>query len=146
MKKVVIASVATAALALAAPAFAQTTDTVQGTVTGQAEVQTAPSTATPPPVETTEEAAPLAEAATTTETPVATAEATTEAPTMSVEAETSTQVAAAPTTGASATTETSVEAAADLPQPVQVAVADGRYTTEDLNRAQLAALQAGPGR
>jgi hypothetical protein len=32
-----------------------------------------------------------------------------------------------------------------MPQPVQVAVADGHYTTDDLNRAQLAAL-GGPGR
>jgi hypothetical protein len=34
-----------------------------------------------------------------------------------------------------------------MPAPVQTAVADGRYTTDDLNRAQLAALQTGsPGR
>jgi hypothetical protein len=28
-----------------------------------------------------------------------------------------------------------------LPSQVQEAIADGRYTTDDLNRAQLAALQ-----
>jgi hypothetical protein len=35
------------------------------------------------------------------------------------------------------------EIQADLPQPVQVAIADGRYTTDDLNRAQLEALNPG---
>jgi hypothetical protein len=38
------------------------------------------------------------------------------------------------------------QANADLPEQVQVAVADGRYTTDDLNRAQLEALRGAPGR
>jgi hypothetical protein len=33
------------------------------------------------------------------------------------------------------------DAAADLPDEVNAVVADGSYSTDDLNRAQLAALQ-----
>ena len=173
MKKFLIASVATAALVVAAPAFAQS-------VTGQVGVNTG--TVTQPATEaveqTTEQASNTPRAATApqtvtgeasaaTETPMTTAQADTSATVTtpnaapavnaatetteeaelaaSAEARTSTQVAAAPT-GASATTETAAAAAAGLPQPVQVAVADGRYSTDDLNRAQLEALRAGAGR
>ena len=54
-------------------------------------------------------------------------------------ADTSTQTAQANTSAMAG-------ARTDLPQQVQVAVADGRYTTDDLNRAQLEALRGVAGR
>jgi hypothetical protein len=41
----------------------------------------------------------------------------------------------------SASASVQVAANAELPDEVESAIADGRYTTEDLNRAQLAALR-----
>ena len=163
MKKILIATVATAALAIAAPAFAQVAGDVTGTVQGQTQV-TPPNSPVPQTTQdtqdavdaTTDEAQEAAEAPPQVPT-VATAEAVppaTEAD-MSAEAEVTPGQSAEATASAdaalaapaaevqtAATAETAVEAAEDMPMSVQEAVNDGSYTTDDLNRAQLAALQS----
>jgi hypothetical protein len=45
----------------------------------------------------------------------------------------------------SASNTTQASASGELPPQVQEAIADGRYTTEDLNRAMAAAMRAGSG-
>ncbi len=194
MKKILATTVAVAALAFAAPAFAQVVNDVTGTVQGQAQVQgqVDPQDVTDPLAQTREDtqnavrgqvdeaqdalpqqpdasitaegaaevpgvtgegqvsaqiAPPSTDAATqTADDAVDTADAavdtaTDAAPAMSAEADTAV-TASAGTRGASASTETAAEAAADMPAPVQQAVNDGSYSTDDLNRAQLAALQS----
>ncbi len=170
MKRLLIASVATAALALAAPAFAQVGvgETVQGAVTTP-DVSTVP----PPITEATEPAAAphtvTGEMTAEATSPVTTAQADTQTtvttpdarPAVSAAEDTATAMtegsdatvtadanaaADAPTRTAEANASASAAATTDLPQQVQVAVADGRYTTDDLNRAQLQALQGDAGR
>ena len=51
--------------------------------------------------------------------------------------------ASAPASADAQTVAASREASGELPDEVKEVIADGRYTTDDLNRAQLAALQGG---
>ncbi|ANP44539.1 hypothetical protein [Candidatus Viadribacter manganicus] len=170
MKKFLIASGASAALALAAPAFAQISsgETVQGTVTTPSV--TAPVTqateagqaAAAPQSGTGEAAAEIVSPTTTPDTTAAATITTPDArPTINAAAETTENAAEAGGATASGEAEASAyaptltvqgdasanaAASSDLPQPVQLAVADGRYTSDDLNRAQLEALGGAPGR
>lgn len=176
MKRILIATAATAALALAAPAFAQVGGVVGGTVqgsTGQvtgavgaqtdATVDTARTTdqvgeaadgareqvqaMTPAPQvngAVDQSAAVAVPGATVSEDATASASAT--APDVdgaldTADAAADSAVAAAPSATASASASAQVAASAELPDEVNAAIADGSYTTEDLNRAQLAALQ-----
>jgi len=154
MKKLLIASAATAALAFAAPAFAQVgvSETVQGTVTTQASdpaatvtgeasaEATSPVTTAQTDMQTT---APVPEPNSVASVPAAEVET---AAAMTEGADGMAAAEASADTPPDANLSVSAEANIDLPQQVQVAVADGSYTTDDLNRAQLQALQAGAGR
>lgn len=143
MKKILIATVATAALVVAAPAFAQPEPAAP-----PANVE-APATTIEPAAEATQEAtteatpeAVAAEAETTTE---AEAQALAETPaaeiTTTAEAGTA---ASAETQTASLDAQTQSQMQVELPDEVEAAIADGRYTPDDLNRAQLAALNSAP--
>jgi len=136
MKKMLVTTAAIAALALAAPAYAQVAGDVTGTVTGQAQVQgqVDPQDVTDPLAEA-QEALPQADATVSAETEVATP---------SAEAEASAEMATPPAASAEAATAMTAQAdiQEELPMQVQQTVNEGDYTTDDLNRAQLAALQA----
>ena len=107
-------------------------------------VLTAAQNATPP--------APEASATVTAQTPPVSGDATVAATmpdpdeAVAAAADTASETAdaavdAAPTASASASASTQVATNTELPDEVENAISDGRYTTEDLNRAQLAALQ-----
>ncbi|MEZ6023240.1 MAG: hypothetical protein R3C16_07495 [Hyphomonadaceae bacterium] len=149
MKTTLIATVATAALAMSVPAFAQADDptaTVQGSVESQVDATTPDIIADPADTavneaeetqQQAEESVADAEATTEAEAEAATrALATGEGARVGVEAEGGIET---PTATASAEADASAEMT--LPSQVQAEVADGEYTTADLNRAQLAALQ-----
>jgi hypothetical protein len=157
MKKILVATVATAALALAAPAFAQ----VAGDVNRTVQVQAMPPAPTDPLAQTTEDAQDAVDSTTdeAQESAVAppqaegsvSADSTVVAPPadgqVSAETETMTEEPMAESTAEASINAPSVQADAtasteELPAEVQQAVNDGSYTTDDLNRAQLAALQS----
>jgi hypothetical protein len=149
MKQLLIATVAAAALATAAPAFAQDTqDPATPTPQAQSETPQVSTAPTPPPIEPANPAADDVTAtppADTTATPETTEE---RMPTASGDAETTTEAEAsaeAETTVAPPASRTAANGQlnVELPAQVDAAIADGNYTPDDLNRAQLAAL-SGP--
>lgn len=151
MKKMLVTTAAIAALALAAPAYAQVAGDVAGTVTGQAQVQgqVDPQDVTDPLAQTQEEAedavrGEVAEAQEALPQADASVSAETEVATPSAEAEASAEMTTPPAASAEAATAMTAQAdiQEELPMQVQQTVNEGDYTTDDLNRAQLAALQA----
>lgn len=144
MKKILIATVATAALLVAAPAFAQPEATTQ------TEAETATSVTPPtlptdqlPEVTTANPNAADTETQAEAEASVATPESErlpTASGDVAAEAESAT-TAEAPAAAVTTRAVANGELRADLPAQVDEAIADGRYTPDDLNRDQLAALQ-----